>query len=66
MRKIKALALFSGGLDSILACRVIMDQGIEVKALHFITPFFGYNKKGREKEVEDLIFKNYGITLEDS
>ena len=64
MGKIKALALFSGGLDSILACRVIMNQGIEVKALHFITPFFGYNKKGREKEVEDLIFKNYGITLE--
>jgi tRNA U34 2-thiouridine synthase MnmA/TrmU len=64
MKKIKALALFSGGLDSILACRVIMNQGIEVKALHFITPFFGYTKKGREKEVEDLIFKNYGITLE--
>jgi tRNA U34 2-thiouridine synthase MnmA/TrmU len=64
MEKIKALALFSGGLDSILACRVIMNQGIEVKALHFITPFFGYNKKGREKEVGNLIFKKYGITLE--
>jgi tRNA U34 2-thiouridine synthase MnmA/TrmU len=64
MKKIKALALFSGGLDSILACRVIMNQGIEVKALHFITPFFGYNKKGREIEAGNLIFKNYGITLE--
>ena len=64
MENIKALALFSGGLDSILACRVIMNQGIEVKALHFITPFFGYNKKGREEEVEKVIFKNYGITLQ--
>jgi hypothetical protein len=36
----KALALFSGGLDSILACRVIMDQGIAVEAIQFVTPFF--------------------------
>ena len=36
-----ALALFSGGLDSILACRVIMAQGIPVKAVKFVTPFFG-------------------------
>lgn len=64
MKTIKALALFSGGLDSILACRVIMQQGIEVKALHFITPFFGYSKKGREEEVRHSIFKRYGITLE--
>ena len=36
----RALALFSGGLDSILACRVLMAQGIDVVALRFITPFF--------------------------
>ncbi|MGI6639251.1 MAG: thiamine biosynthesis protein [Desulfobulbus sp.] len=36
----RALALFSGGLDSILACRVLMEQGVEVVALRFITPFF--------------------------
>ena len=36
-----ALALFSGGLDSILAARLIMDQGLRVKCLHFISPFFG-------------------------
>jgi len=34
----KALALFSGGLDSTLAVRVIAQQGIEVVALHFLTP----------------------------
>ena len=37
---ITALALFSGGLDSILACRVVMAQGVRVVALRFITPFF--------------------------
>lgn len=35
------LALFSGGLDSILACRVLQDQGRRVLGLHFVTPFFG-------------------------
>jgi tRNA U34 2-thiouridine synthase MnmA/TrmU len=35
----KALALLSGGLDSTLAIRVILTQGIEVEALSFTTPF---------------------------
>lgn len=35
----KALALFSGGLDSSLAIKVILDQGIEVIALNFRSPF---------------------------
>ncbi|MBG0789493.1 MAG: tRNA(5-methylaminomethyl-2-thiouridylate) methyltransferase [Desulfovibrionaceae bacterium] len=36
-----ALALLSGGLDSILAMRTVMDQGLRVLGLHFVTPFFG-------------------------
>ena len=36
-----ALALLSGGLDSILAVRTVMDQGLSVLGLHFVTPFFG-------------------------
>lgn len=36
-----SLVLFSGGLDSILAARVLMAQGLKVKCLHFISPFFG-------------------------
>jgi tRNA-specific 2-thiouridylase len=35
----KAIALLSGGLDSILAVLTILRQGIEVKALAFLTPF---------------------------
>ncbi len=37
----RALALFSGGLDSILAVKVVQQQGIEVLALNFTSPFFG-------------------------
>jgi len=64
MKQIKALALFSGGLDSILACRVVMEQGIAVKALNFITPFTGYHKKGREEAVREHARRTYGIDLE--
>ncbi len=43
MKHVKALALFSGGLDSILATRLIMEQGVEVEAVQFVTPFFNYD-----------------------
>ncbi|MCG2761761.1 MAG: tRNA 4-thiouridine(8) synthase ThiI [Candidatus Atribacteria bacterium] len=42
--KIKAVALFSGGLDSILALKLIQEQGIEVKGVNFKTPFFGLDE----------------------
>jgi tRNA U34 2-thiouridine synthase MnmA/TrmU len=35
----KALALLSGGLDSTLAVKVMLEQGIEIEALNFISPF---------------------------
>lgn len=37
----KAIALFSGGLDSTLAVRLMQVQGIDVQAIHFTSPFFG-------------------------
>ena len=37
----KALALMSGGLDSVLAAKIIADQGIEVTGLCFKSAFFG-------------------------
>lgn len=36
---IKAVGLISGGLDSTLAARVLLEQGIEVVGLHFSTGF---------------------------
>jgi hypothetical protein len=38
-RLIKAVGLFSGGLDSTIALRVILEQGIPVTALHIRTGF---------------------------
>ena len=34
-----ALALVSGGLDSTLAVRVLLEQGVPLKALHFVSAF---------------------------
>jgi len=35
----KAVGLFSGGLDSILSVKLIRNQGIDVAAFHFVLPF---------------------------
>lgn len=42
----KALGLLSGGLDSTLAVKLILEQGIEVEALNFVTPFCQCRKGG--------------------
>lgn len=38
--KIKALVLFSGGLDSTLAAKVLAVQGLEIMLIHFRLPFY--------------------------
>ena len=35
----KAVSLLSGGLDSLIATKIIVEQGIKVEALHFTSPF---------------------------
>ena len=55
-RKIKALGLSSGGLDSILSALVLKDQGIDVTWITFETPFFGPNES-------NLAAKKYGLPL---
>ena len=44
----KALALFSGGLDSLLAIKIVKDLGIEVVALHFN---IGFGAKSDKSEI---------------
>ena len=46
MAKVKALVMFSGGLDSMLATKLILNQGIEVEALNF-SGFFCSCKAGQ-------------------
>jgi tRNA U34 2-thiouridine synthase MnmA/TrmU len=55
--KKKAVALFSGGLDSILAVKLIQEQGIEVRGVNFKTSFFGLDKTF-------AAIKNFDIDLE--
>ncbi|HEY9150577.1 MAG TPA: tRNA (5-methylaminomethyl-2-thiouridylate)-methyltransferase, partial [Gammaproteobacteria bacterium] len=35
----KAIALISGGLDSMLAARVVQEQGVQVEGINFFTGF---------------------------
>lgn len=41
MKKPKVLAAYSGGLDSTLAARVMVELGFEVLAIQFTSPFLG-------------------------
>jgi len=45
-KKIKAIGLLSGGLDSIVATKLILEQGIEVEAVNFVTVFCTCTSKG--------------------
>jgi tRNA-uridine 2-sulfurtransferase len=40
-RKTKGIGLLSGGLDSILAVRVLQEQNLDLLGVTFATPFFG-------------------------
>ncbi len=64
MNEVTALALFSGGLDSILACRIIAAQGIRVRALKFITPFFDHQLLERELAYRNEVREKYGLEVE--
>lgn len=43
-KKIKGLVLFSGGLDSVLALKILEKQGIEMAGIFFSSSFFGAKK----------------------
>ena len=53
MEKIKAIALFSGGLDSVLAAKLVKDLGIEVIGIKFASPFL--QGKDNSKELAEKI-----------
>lgn len=58
---VRALVLMSGGLDSILAARTLIEQGIDVVGVTMTSPFFGADRGkaaaamlGVEHRVEDI------------
>ena len=59
---VKAIALLSGGLDSTLAVRLILEQNIDVIALNFVTPFCTCTRKGCSHQAIKVA-KELGIDL---
>jgi tRNA U34 2-thiouridine synthase MnmA/TrmU len=59
----KAIALISGGLDSILAAKVIQRQGIEVIGVYFKIPFALRDKTGGADLSKSAVLEVKTITL---
>ncbi len=59
----KAIALLSGGLDSRLAVKMMLDQGIEVEAVNFVTVFCTCTAKSSCKSEARKAAEDYGISL---
>jgi len=55
---LKAIALFSGGLDSILAIKIIQEQGIDIVAININ---IGFESKYDKKNELAKICKNIGV-----
>lgn len=62
-KKRKAIALLSGGLDSRLAVKLMLDQGIEVEALNFSTVFCTCTAKGACKSEARAAAEAFGIPV---
>ncbi|MEM2082814.1 MAG: hypothetical protein QXK34_03655 [Candidatus Bathyarchaeia archaeon] len=51
----KAVGLISGGLDSALAAKIMMDMGIEIIGVHFSTPFSSAKVGASAKRISELL-----------
>ncbi len=58
----KALSLLSGGLDSILATRLILDQGVEVIGVGFFSPFYTSSQGRRAAAGFEIPFYSRDLT----
>ena len=59
----RAIALLSGGLDSTLAAKVVLDQGIELEALNFLPVFCNCTTKGETCLASQKAVEGLGIPL---
>jgi tRNA U34 2-thiouridine synthase MnmA/TrmU len=59
----KAISLLSGGLDSTLAARVIMEQGLDLEALNFMTVFCTCTNRGATCLASQKAVETLGIPL---
>lgn len=58
----KCILLYSGGLDSIIAAKILLNQGIEVLGLHFILPYYPPDTD-YENLKESINARNIGLKL---
>ena len=65
-RKIRALGLLSGGLDSMLAGAVLRAQEISVTFICFVTPFYGAARPREAAAQLDLPLKVVDLTSRNS
>jgi tRNA U34 2-thiouridine synthase MnmA/TrmU len=63
IKKVRALGLCSGGLDSMLSALVLRKQGIEVEWITFETPFFSSEKARRASSLTGIPLLVRNITL---
>jgi tRNA U34 2-thiouridine synthase MnmA/TrmU len=61
-RKVRALGLCSGGLDSMLSALILRKQGIEVEWISFETPFFSSAKARLASQVTGIPLTVQNIT----
>jgi tRNA-specific 2-thiouridylase len=59
----KAIALLSGGLDSTLAAKIVLDLGIELEALNFLTVFCTCTTRGETCLASQKAVNALGIPL---
>lgn len=59
---VRAIALLSGGLDSTLAVKLMLEQKIDVIALNFVTPFCTCTKSGCQNQAKKVAHK-FGIDM---
>jgi hypothetical protein len=63
-RPYQAIALLSGGLDSSLAVKMMLDQGIKVTAVHFTSPFCSCTaKKAGCKNQAVKVAHEFGVPI---
>ena len=63
MKKAKGILLYSGGLDSLLAAKVLLEQNLEIIGLHFLLPFFPPHADPEETKTS-LFAQRIGLKVE--
>ncbi len=62
--RVKAIVMFSGGLDSTLAAKLMLEQGIELVAIHLTSPFCTCDRGGSGcKATSVMMAEQLGIRM---